>query len=45
MIEPPEEYVCIMDLAQMGNPIWGLNLAWTGNSDLSSLRPGLVIPP
>ncbi|KHG26785.1 hypothetical protein F383_33216 [Gossypium arboreum] len=21
MIKPPEEYVCIMDLAQTGNPI------------------------
>ncbi|KHG11223.1 hypothetical protein F383_10885 [Gossypium arboreum] len=21
MIEPPEEYMCIMDLARMGNPI------------------------
>ncbi|KHG29501.1 hypothetical protein F383_11351 [Gossypium arboreum] len=21
MVEPPEEYVCIMDLAQTGNPI------------------------
>ncbi|KHG11709.1 hypothetical protein F383_06998 [Gossypium arboreum] len=21
MIEPPEEYVCIMDLARKGNPI------------------------
>ncbi|KHG08994.1 hypothetical protein F383_36158 [Gossypium arboreum] len=21
MIEPPEEYICIEDLAQMGNPI------------------------
>ncbi|KHG18246.1 hypothetical protein F383_23344 [Gossypium arboreum] len=21
MIEPPEEYVCIMDLARTGNPI------------------------
>ncbi|KHF99907.1 hypothetical protein F383_38690 [Gossypium arboreum] len=22
-----------------------MNLAWMGNSDSSSLRPGLVIPP
>ncbi|KHG20005.1 hypothetical protein F383_10423 [Gossypium arboreum] len=45
MIEPSEEYVCIMDLDWKGNPIWGLNLTWTGNLDPSSLRPGLVIPP